>query len=114
MSRRRRACSVCLLRLSHTAYYKKGVFEELCHLYGPRTELYRSNNAVTIDFPLSLFGLFFMRFIHICRAFSYITKMRFHYQLMRFHKTATPEPISAAIWAEVHHIVGTCGGDVDV
>ena len=63
---------------------QKGVFEELCHLYGPRTELYRSNNAVTIDFPLSLFGLFFMRFIHICRAFSYITKMRFHYQLMRF------------------------------
>jgi len=27
-------------------------------------------------------------FIHFCRAFLYIAKMRFHYQLMRFHKTA--------------------------
>ena len=27
-------------------------------------------------------------FIHFCRAFLYITKMRFRHQLMRFHKTA--------------------------
>jgi len=27
-------------------------------------------------------------FIHFCRAVSYITQMRFHHQLMRFHKTA--------------------------
>ena len=27
-------------------------------------------------------------FIHFCRAFLYVAKMRFHHQLMRFHKTA--------------------------
>ena len=26
----------------------------------------------------------------------------------------TTGPISAANWAEVHHIVGTCGGDIAV
>jgi len=48
----------------------------------------------SIDFVLlGLFScvfvqFFFMRFIHFCRAFLYIAKMRFHHQLMRFHKTA--------------------------
>ena len=32
-------------------------------------------------------------FIHFCRAVSYITQMRFHHQLMRFHKTAA-QPVA--------------------
>ena len=35
--------------------------------------------------------LFSCVFIHFCRAVSYITQMRFHHQLMRFHKTAVGE-----------------------
>ena len=45
----------------------------------------KHNNAVTIDFIL--FGRFSCVFIYFCRAFLYITKMRFHHQLMRFDKT---------------------------
>ena len=51
------------------------------------------DNARSIDFiPFGLFSCVFMQFfscvsIHFCRAFLYITKMRFHRQLslMRFH-----------------------------
>ena len=41
-----------------------------------------------VDFSHAFLCTFFMLFIHICRAFLCITKMRFHCQLMRFHKTA--------------------------
>ena len=43
-------------------------------------------------------------FIHFCRAFSYITKMCFHYQLMRFHKTAilkaVKQQVVKVIWQQ--------------
>ena len=45
-----------------------------------------SDSALRVDFILM--WLLPCVFIHFCRAVSYITEMRFHHQLMRFHKTA--------------------------
>jgi len=60
------------------------------------------NNARSIDFiPFGPFSRVFIRichafyFIHFCRAFSYATKMRFHHQLVRLHKTA--------VWLRTHN-----------
>ena len=58
------------------------------------------DSALRVDFVLMCV------FIHFCRAVSYITQMRFHHQLMRFHKTAlvrqsagiTLGPTSAVEW----------------
>jgi len=45
------------------------------------------DSALRVDFILM--WLLPCMLIHFCRAVSYITQMRFHNQLMRFHKTAT-------------------------
>ena len=71
--RQKTVCGVCLLRLSHTAYYKKGVFEENV------SSLWTENRTETMLLLLILFHLdFFMRFIHFFRAFLYLFFMHFH------------------------------------
>jgi len=64
-----------------------------CH--NRRGSLETENRTVTVlslSLSLSLSHAFSYTFscvfIHFCRAFLYITKMRFHHQLIRFHKTA--------------------------
>jgi len=45
-------------------------------------------NETIWTFLTRFYTVFSCVFIHFCRAFLYITKMRFHHQLMRYHKTA--------------------------
>ena len=79
--------SACNTIIAHILLQERSFWRK-CVIVMDREPNCRPNNAVTIDFLLSLFGLFSCVFIHFCRTFSYITKMRFHHQLMRFHKTA--------------------------
>ena len=87
-ARENSVCGVCLLRLSHTAYYKKGISEE------SMLSLWTKNRSVTVLLELILFSCVF---IHFCRAVSYITQMRFHHQLMRFHKTASDTQVACML-----------------
>jgi len=54
------------------------------------------DSALRVDFILM--WLLPCVFIHFCCAVSYITQMRFHHQLMRFHKTAFIASVSLFRW----------------
>jgi len=70
-----------------------------CTINGCTARLKTSNGSELVDLIINnhshsdtvaneTIWTFLMRFIQFCRAFLYITKMRFHHQLMHYHKTA--------------------------
>jgi len=65
-ARENRVCGVCLLRLSHTAYHKKGISE------GSMLSLWTENRTVTVLLELILLS---RDFFH---AFLYTFVVRFH------------------------------------
>ena len=74
------------------------------------SSLWSENRNETILLLLILLYLDFFSYVfihfchafytHFCRAFSYFTKMRFHHQLMRFHKTAARAGINRLVDAD--------------
>jgi len=66
------------------------------------------DNARSIHFiPFGFFSCVFIQFfscvfIHFCRAFLYVTKMRFHNQLMRFRKTAVSS--RSEMWTDLRFL----------
>jgi len=94
-ARQDRVCGCCILWLSFISYHKNGISEESVSSLWTENSIvtmllllkYRFYPTLTLTFICLFSCSFSMRFIHYSRAFSYISNMHFHRQLMCFHKT---------------------------